>query len=81
MNKLGKIVVVTIAVFILYLLMLVVMPFFSDMASTANTTMAASSNLTNYPGGAEGVLAAPLILWFVPGAIGMVVVVIILRQP
>jgi len=68
-------------VFIAYLAMLIIMPFVSDMASTANVTMAASSNLTNYPGSAEAVLAAPWILWWVPGVIGMVLVVIVLKQP
>lgn len=81
MSKIGQVIIVTVAVFILYLIMLVVMPVLTDFASTANTTMAAGSNLTNYPGAAEGVLIAPYLLWWVPGVIGMVAVVFILKRP
>lgn len=81
MGKIGAVSVVVVAVCILYLLMLVIMPVMADFASTANTTMAASSNLTNYPGAAEGVLVAPWFLWFAPGVVGMVAVVIILKRP
>jgi len=53
----------------------------NDLASTANTTMAATSNLSNYPGAAEGVLVAPWFLWFCPAVIGMIVIVVILKKP
>jgi len=79
MNKVRAIVITIVIVIIVYLLLLVTMPVVSDLASTSNTTMAATSNLTNYPGAAEGVLAAPWVLYFVPGAIGLVVIVFILK--
>jgi len=79
MNKIGQVTLVIVAVIVLYLIMLVVMPLVSDMASTANTTMAASSNLSNYPGATEGIMAAPWVLWFVPGCIGMILIVVILK--
>lgn len=72
---------ICVGVFMVYILMLVVMPFMTDLASSVNTTMAASSNLTNYPGSAEGVLAAPWVLWFIPASIGMIGIVVVLKQP
>ena len=81
MRKFGRIMTTIVLVGIVYMLVLVIMPFMSDLASTANTTMAATSNVSNYPGGQEVVLIAPWILWFAPGVIGMVVVFLILKSP
>jgi len=80
MNKMGHVAVVVGLIVVVYLLLLVVMPVITGLASTANTTMAASSNLSNYPGAAEGVLVAPWILWFVPAVIGMIFIVVILKR-
>jgi hypothetical protein len=64
-----------------YLIMMIVVPLLSDFASTANTTMSASSNMSNYPGTLEFLLSMPWILWFVPAALTVVAVIFILRQP
>ena len=80
MNKIGKIILITIGVFLVYMLMLVVSPILTSFASTANTTMAASSNLTNYPGAGEAVLAAPIVLWWAPAIICMIIIVIYLKR-
>ena len=81
MNKLAKVAVVIGLVIILYLVLLVVMPVLNSVISTANATINSTSNLTLYPGGSEILVAAPWFLWFVPGGIGMVVVIFILKQP
>ncbi len=80
MGKIGQVIIVLVGVIILYLLLMPIMPILTEFASTSNTTMAATSNLTNYPGAAEGVLMAPWLLWFVPGTIGMVLIVVILKR-
>lgn len=80
MHKILAIAIVCGGVIIVHLLLLVVMPILADFASTANLTMTASSDLTKYPGSAEGVLVAPWVLWFVPGALGIVIIVGILRS-
>ena len=81
MNKLGAVIIVVAVVAACYLLLLVTMPILVDFASTANVTMAETSNLTNYPGAAEGVLMAPWPLFFAPAAIGIILIVMILRKP
>ena len=81
MGKVGAVIVVVIATIMVYVALLVAMPILTEFASTANTTMAATSNLTNYPGAAEGVLMAPWFVWFAPGIIGMTIVVVILKSP
>ena len=80
MNKVGAVAIVVALTVALYLLMLVVMPTVWDLAVTSNATMTASSNLTHYPGAAEGLLATPLFLWFVPGGIALAVIIIILKR-
>lgn len=47
--------------------------------NTANTTMAATSNMSNYPGTSEFMVASPWVLYLVPPAIGIALVVAILR--
>lgn len=81
MNKIGQVIIVIALVSACYLIILVTMGVVVGLAETANATMTASSNLTNYPGAAEAVLAAPWVLWFVPGVIGMVAIVVIMKRP
>lgn len=81
MNKIGHVLIVIGLVIAAYLILMVTMGTVVDLAETANTTITASSNLTLYPGASEGLIAAPWVLWWVPGTIGMIAIVIILRKP
>lgn len=81
MNKLGTVAMIVGFVIVAYLFLLVAMPVITDAVSTANTTMAATSNMSNYPGTQEAVLATPWVLFFVPGVIGIIAVVITLKRP
>ena len=81
MHKAGAIAIVTGVVIVCYLLLLVVVPWLSEITLSVNATMDATSNMSRYPGTSGFLLSTPLILFFVPGTIGIIVVVIILRQP
>ena len=81
MNKLGSVLIIIGVVIGCYLILLVTQTVVVGLVETANATMTASSNLTNYPGTQGFLLSTPWILWFVPGVIGMIAIVIILRQP
>ena len=81
MNKIGAVITVVVLVIAAYLLLLVVMPIISDAALTANTTMNASSNMSLYPGTSGFLMSTPWILFFVPGVIGIAVIVVLLRMP
>ena len=80
MKKLGAVLIVIGVVAACYLVLMTVMGTVTDLAETANATITASSNLTNYPGASEGLIAAPWVLWWVPGTIGMILIVMILRS-
>lgn len=81
MNKIGAVAIIIGVEIFLYLILLVVMPVLTDIIVTSNATMTASSNLSNYPGTQGFFVSQPWILFFVPGAIGIAVIVIILKQP
>lgn len=82
MNKAGGIAAVIAGVLFLYLFLLVIIPYIvAPLALTANTTMDASSNMSLYPGTSGMLMSASWILFFVPGVIGIVLVVVIMRQP
>ena len=81
MNKIWGVVIVTSLVAVLYLILLVTMPILVDATITCNSTINASSNMSLYPGTSSMVIATPWILWWVPGVIGMIIVIIILKRP
>jgi len=82
MKKIGQVLIVVFIVTLCYFLLIVIQPTVVELVETANTTMTAvTANVSAYPGSQDTLIATPLILWFVPGVIGMIAVVIILRQP
>lgn len=82
MSKVGQVIVVVVFVSIVYLAMLVIMPIVSDFSISANATITASgANITAHPGSTSFLLSIPWILWFIPGSIGIAVVVVILKRP
>ena len=81
MNKLGAVLIIIGVVIGCYLILLVTQTVVVNLVESANATITASSNLTNYPGTQGFLLSTPWIMWFVPGVIGMIAIVIILRRP
>lgn len=81
MNKYGAVATVVFVMIIVYLFLLVIMPILTDFALTANTTMNATSNMSLYPGTSGFLMSIPWIVFFVPGVIGMALIVVILRMP
>lgn len=79
MKKFGAIVTVIGVVIIVYLILLVVMPWLAEITTSVNTTLNASHNMSLYPGTSDFLISTPWILFFLPGVIGLVVVVLILR--
>lgn len=81
MNKFGAVVVVVFVIIIVYLILLVIMPILTSTALTANTTMNATSNMSLYPGTSGFLMSIPWIVFFVPGVIGIAIIVALLRTP
>lgn len=82
MNKLGSVLIVIAVIAACYLIILVTIPnIVVPMIESANATMTADvDNLTAYPGSQDLMISTPWILLWVPGVIGMIVIVLILRS-
>ncbi len=72
---------ILIATMISYFLITIVVPFLSDLVSTTNITITASSNFSNYPGTQAVILSTPLYIYFVPAIFAIILIVIVLKQP
>lgn len=82
MNKIGYVMIVVGIVVALYLILLTVMPTIVNLSITANTTIAGSGvDIAAMPGSTDMLILAPWLLWFVPGVIGMIAIVVILKSP
>jgi len=80
-QKVGWTLGILVATIFAYLILGASMPAITGIVSTANTSLAASANMTNFPGTAEAVNAFPWYVWFIPGGICVAAVVGILRSP
>jgi len=79
-KKLGYSVILWVFVAISYLVITVIMPAVNSIVSTANATLVATSNMSNYPGLQPGIETSPLWLYFIPALVGVVIQVIILKR-
>ena len=79
-NKLIYLGLMWVAIIIAYLALAFMFPAFVEIVSTANTSIAASANMSNFPGTLPVVNSAPLWIWAVPGLVGIVGTVIVLKK-
>ena len=80
MNKLGAVTLVIGLTAALYLIVRAVMPVVIDIISTANATVTSSGGWGNYPGNQGFFVSIPWIMWFIPGTICIIIVVVILKR-
>ena len=79
MGKFGVIALVIVGVAMCYLMMLFYMPVINLLVESANATFTAGVE-ARMPGSQSGLVAMPWILWWLPGTLGMVIVVVILKK-
>lgn len=79
MNK-AKALIIIIAMAIMgNLFLLVGVPFLAGITTTVNATLAASSNMTNYPGTSNFLLSTPWILYVLFNVVCLIIVVLVLK--
>lgn len=76
MKTVGALILIIIFVSIAYLMMMMLQPTTNALVATANT----SSNWTNFPGSQEVIVGWPFWSYLIPGALGLIMVVAVLRQ-
>ena len=80
MNKFFGIVIVVVIVIFVYLILAVTMPAINEISTAAAVSLNATSNMSNYPGTLEVVESSPWWMWALPGAVGMVVIIVMLKK-
>ena len=78
MSVVWPVIIITGGTIVAVLFITTLMPFFTQIVSTTNTTIAASSNFTNYPGSQGAILSAPFWLYFIPVIVGLIAIVQVL---
>jgi hypothetical protein len=73
--------IILVCVLFAYLLVFAMSGTVRELVSSANTSLHATANMTEFFGTAETVNAWPWIMLFLPGIGGFVGIVIILRSP
>ena len=79
-NKLITLGVMWVLIILAYILMAVAMPAIGEITAQASTDIQSSANTSNMPGLVGGVESAPVYLWFIPGAIGIIATAVILKR-
>ena len=78
-KKIGYLIMTWVFVSLAYVILAVSMPALTELSDLAAVTMAASSNMTNYPGTIEAVQSFPLYVWFIPGGVGFIATVVFMK--
>ena len=62
-----------------YIIMLATQSTYNELISTANTSISATSNMSNYPGTLDFINSSPFWIWFIPGGVGTVALIVMLK--
>lgn len=77
MNKLFVFGIIWGVIILAYIVLAVAMPAITDITATSAAAMGDTSGL---PGVKEGVQAFPVYVWFIPGGVGIIATVILLKR-
>lgn len=78
-KKIGMTVLIWFGVIFAYIIMAAAMPAFSGLVDSTSAALQATSNMSNYPGLLSGIQASPVYVWFIPGGVGIVGSVVVLK--
>lgn len=80
MSKAKAIFGVIIGVIVCYGVLAVFVKFLADQSVTTNQALDVAHNMAQYPGTSGFLLSTPWIMYFVPTVIGIILIVMVLRQ-
>lgn len=81
MNKAKAVSIIVILTIIGNIFLTITAPFLAGIAQTTNATLATSSNMSNYVGTSEFLLASPWVLYLFFNFICLIVIVLVLKAP
>lgn len=79
MSKAKQVILVIAGVVMLYIIVSVFIVFLSDTSVSVNAELAATTNLSNYSGLSEFLLASPWIMYVAPAVVGIIAIIGILK--
>lgn len=79
-KKIGYILLTWFLVIFVYIILAASMPGIRSLTTETETTLQSSVNMTHFPGILEVVQTAPLWIWFIPGAVGLIATGVFLKQ-
>ena len=79
-GKIGWVLGIWAAILVVYVVMTASMPGINSLVQTANETLVATSNMSNYPGLQDTVESSPLWLYVIPAAVGGIATVVVLKR-
>lgn len=79
-NKAVALIMIWVFVIVAYLFIAVFMPAGRELVSEASTELAASANMSNFPGTQEAVDSSPVWIWALPGLVGVIFTAVTLKR-
>jgi hypothetical protein len=80
MSKFFWVIVLWVVIIFSYVIITAAMPVMTSITTETAETLNATSNMSNYPGMLPAVQSAPIWLYIIPGGIGVIVTVGLLRS-
>lgn len=81
MKKIKSVAFICIGVAVCYLFLTAFMPVITGVVETSSANISANPNLDQYVGAKEGLDIMPWVLYLLPGAIGIIALVVVLKRP
>ena len=78
-NKMAWLLGIWGIIVVTYIILTASMPTIVSIAETTNTTLVATSNMSNYPGLQEAVESSPFWIYVIPALVGGIATVIVLK--
>lgn len=79
-RKIGYMIITWAFVILAYIILALMQSPVQTITTGVATEISASSNMTNYPGTLESIRIFPVIMWFIPGGVGIIATAVFLKQ-
>ena len=79
-NKLITVGIIWASVIVTYLIFAFTIPMYTEIVNDTLVSYNATANMSHFPGTYAATAAAPVYLWFIPGPVGLIATVVVLKR-
>jgi len=79
-SKIVQLGIIWLLTVFVYIILAVCMPAINELVGVSSAALDASANMTQFPGTKEGIETFPVYVFFIPGFVGIVTTVIMLKR-